>query len=110
MPPSGHLTRGSARRCVGTVLYAVAIGPLTQPFPAAFAVPATSYGTRGVLGRRQLSWGASCAPPTRGLHVHVWTINEPDRTHRLLDLGVDGIMTDHIDMLRGVLKDRGTWV
>jgi glycerophosphoryl diester phosphodiesterase len=30
--------------------------------------------------------------------------------HRLLDLGVDGIMTDHIDTLRKVMEDRGIWV
>jgi glycerophosphoryl diester phosphodiesterase len=46
----------------------------------------------------------------RGLQVHVWTINEPEHMHRLLDLGVDGIMTDHIDTLRKVMEDRGVWV
>jgi glycerophosphoryl diester phosphodiesterase len=40
----------------------------------------------------------------------VWTINEPERMHRLLDLGVDGIMTDHIDTLRKVMEERGVWV
>ncbi|MEV5490984.1 glycerophosphodiester phosphodiesterase [Streptomyces bobili] len=98
---------------------------------------ATSYGTRGVLNLRLRSWGVPAAlrrsavaaqvPETqsgiqvvdhrfirsahaRGLKVHVWTINETDRMHRLLDLGVDGIMTDHIDMLRKVMEDRGVWV
>jgi glycerophosphoryl diester phosphodiesterase len=27
----------------------------------------------------------------------------------LLDLGVDGIMTDHIEVLRAVLMERGQW-
>ncbi|MGW5664234.1 glycerophosphodiester phosphodiesterase [Streptomyces sp. NPDC003758] len=98
---------------------------------------ATSYGTRGVLNLRLRSWGIPAAvrrsavaaqvPESQsgipvvdhrfvrtahalGLQVHVWTINEPDRMHRLLDLGVDGIMTDHIDTLRKVLEERGTWV
>ncbi|MEV6962178.1 glycerophosphodiester phosphodiesterase [Streptomyces sp. NPDC051207] len=98
---------------------------------------ATSYGTRGVLGLRLRSWGVPVAvrrhavaaqvpesqsgvrvvdhrfvrtAHARGLQVHVWTVNEPDRIHRLLDLGVDGIMTDHIDTLRKVMEDRGAWV
>ncbi|MET9379849.1 glycerophosphodiester phosphodiesterase [Streptomyces sp. NPDC002928] len=98
---------------------------------------ATSYGTRGVLNLRLRSWGVPAAlrrsaiaaqvpesqsgiqvvdhrfvraAHARGLQVHVWTINEADRMHRLLDLGVDGIMTDHIDTLRKVMEDRGVWV
>ncbi|MDL2080230.1 glycerophosphodiester phosphodiesterase [Streptomyces sp. GXMU-J15] len=98
---------------------------------------ATSYGTRGVLGLRLRSWGLPAAvrgsavaaqvPEAQsgvpvvdhrfvrtahalGLQVHVWTVNEEDRMHRLLDLGVDGIMTDHIETLRKVMEDRGAWV
>jgi glycerophosphoryl diester phosphodiesterase len=44
-----------------------------------------------------------------GLQVHVWTIDDPAEIRRLLDLGVDGIMTDHIDVLRDVYTERGHW-
>jgi glycerophosphoryl diester phosphodiesterase len=44
-----------------------------------------------------------------GLQVHVWTIDEPDRIRYFLDLGVDGIMTDHIEVLRDVYLARGHW-
>ncbi|GFE12531.1 glycerophosphoryl diester phosphodiesterase [Streptomyces glebosus] len=45
-----------------------------------------------------------------GMQVHVWTVNDADRMTALLDLGVDGIMTDHIETLRTVLTERGCWV
>ena len=44
-----------------------------------------------------------------GLPVHVWTINESDEMERLLDLGVDGLMTDRPALLRDVLVRRGAW-
>ena len=46
----------------------------------------------------------------RGLHVHMWTIDDPDEIRRLLDLGVDGIMTDRPQVLKDVLIERGEWV
>ncbi len=45
-----------------------------------------------------------------GLDVHVWTVDEPDEMHRLLDLGVDGIMTDRPRVLKDVFVERGLWV
>jgi glycerophosphoryl diester phosphodiesterase len=98
---------------------------------------ATSLGMREVAGlwlasrlgyRRRLAEGVVAAQvPVRhaqlrvvdrrfvrylhrlGLHVHVWTIDEPAEMNELLDLGVDGIMTDHIKVLREVYTARGLW-
>lgn len=44
-----------------------------------------------------------------GLQLHVWTVNAADEMQQLLDLGVDGVMTDRADLLRDVLVRRGQW-
>ena len=44
-----------------------------------------------------------------GVRAIVWTVNRPDTMHRLLDDGVDGIITDRPDLLREVLIARDSW-
>ncbi len=46
---------------------------------------------------------------TAGLAVHVWTVNDRKAMERLLDWGVDGIVTDYPEMLKELLIERGQW-
>jgi glycerophosphoryl diester phosphodiesterase len=46
---------------------------------------------------------------SRGVQVHVWTIDDRAEMARLLDLGVDGIMTDRPQVLKDLLIERGQW-
>ncbi|MGA7206576.1 MAG: glycerophosphodiester phosphodiesterase [Specibacter sp.] len=44
-----------------------------------------------------------------GLKMHVWTIDDPAEMHELLDMGVDGLMTDRAELLAAVMRERGYW-
>jgi glycerophosphoryl diester phosphodiesterase len=58
----------------------------------AFQVPETSGNTR-VVSRRFVELAHKA-----GLIVQVWTVDEPDDIRRLLDWGVDGIISDRPDV------------
>jgi glycerophosphoryl diester phosphodiesterase len=49
------------------------------------------------------------AAHARGLQVHVWTVDDPAECVHMLDMGVDGVMTDRPAMLRELLEKRGQW-
>jgi glycerophosphoryl diester phosphodiesterase len=73
------------------------------PSVVAAQVPVRYRGIR-VVDRRFVRYAHEL-----GLQVHVWTVDEPAAMRELLDLGVDGIMTDHLETLRDVYLDRGHW-
>jgi glycerophosphoryl diester phosphodiesterase len=62
-----------------------------------------------VRGRRLVDRRFVDAAQQRNIEVHVWTVNDADEMHRLLDLGVDGIMSDKPAVLKDVLLARGQW-
>ena len=65
----------------------------------AFQVPETSGRTRVVSPRF-----VKCAHRA-GLIVQVWTVDEPDDMRRLLDWGVDGIISDRPDVAAEVVEE-----
>ena len=43
------------------------------------------------------------------IKVIAWTINDTNEINRLIDLGVDGIMTDNISVLKEILVKKNLW-
>lgn len=85
LSPSGRLARLVARR------------------PVALQIPLRRHGitvlTPGLIRRAHAA----------GVHVHVWTVDDRREMIRLLDQGVDGLVTDRTDVLKDVLTSRGQW-
>ena len=102
------------REALGDICWSPAHAGVFRIWLAGFGLPArvafnvlqvpTHYRGIPVVTRRFIR-----AAHKRGLHVHVWTVDEAPEMERLLDLGVDGIMTDRPTLLLDVLRGRGDW-
>jgi glycerophosphoryl diester phosphodiesterase len=101
--PSIATSLGS--RSVARLRVASLVGaPVRLPATAAAVQVPPRLGRITVVDRRFLALSHRL-----GLQVHVWTIDDPAEMNRLLDLGVDGIMTDRLTVLRDVYRSRGLW-
>lgn len=72
-----------------------------QPSIGCIQVPPTFRGVR-VVSRALVR-----AAHELGWQLHVWTINEPRQMNDLLDLGVDGLVTDRPSLAQEVIAARG---
>ena len=68
----------------------------------AFAIPHEArHPEHKMVDAHYVAWAQR-----RGYRVNVWTVDDPDEMRRLIDLGVDGIITDLPDVLRSVLESQ----
>ena len=58
------------------------------------------HGPAGGLGRKRSvkRWHR------KGFEVYTWTVNEKEEMRRVIDAGVDGIISDHPDVLKTMLE------
>jgi glycerophosphoryl diester phosphodiesterase len=100
VPTSAHPLQVVAFRLLPSARLAAA---LTRGRFAALQVPAHrgrfTVATAGLVRRAHAA----------GKHVHAWTVDDPEEMIRLLERGVDGMMTDRTDILKDVLVGRGQW-
>jgi glycerophosphoryl diester phosphodiesterase len=103
-----HLSRGRICTSMGRgAVAALRAGSLIGRMPAVggdcLQVPVAQWGVRVVDARLVRAAHRARLP------VHVWTIDDRSEMGRLLDLGVDGIMTDRPSLLHEVMERRGLW-
>ena len=84
------------------VLNKLHLGGLYRPKCDALQLPLVFRGAIQVVGE---SFVALCK--SKGIKLHVWTINDTDTMKMLLDWKVDGIITDYPDRLRKVFQEYG---
>lgn len=110
---------GAFRRASGGRVATSAAPPEVAAFMALPSGRSARWATRGRVAALQVPHRRGLLPiVTRslvrrahaaGAHVHVWTVDEPAEMDELLDLGVDGLITDRTDVLKQVLTRRGQW-
>jgi glycerophosphoryl diester phosphodiesterase len=96
----GRVATSAGPREVGRAWLSSRRGKPVATTADAIQVP-ERFGAFGVVDARFVT-----SAHEGGKHVHVWTVNDTPAMHRLLDLGVDGIVTDRPDLLNDVVVAR----
>ena len=104
------------RKLPGVATSVSSRGAVIATWAGALGLPAlTRWALRGVqavqlperiLGVRTTLPRVIAAYHSANVEVHIWTINDPVDMSRLLDAGVDGIVSDRADIALGVLARR----
>lgn len=92
-------------RAIRTVDHSTPLAALThrnEPFDANFAAFAQIWSP----DYRSLSAASLMEAQAAGMKVIPWTVNDTSDMNRLIDLGVDGLITDHPDDLVAVIAGR----
>jgi glycerophosphoryl diester phosphodiesterase len=99
----GSVATGASRREIAVfyLLSALRLEGLLSPDYAALQAP-VYYGGLALVTRRFVE-----AAHALGVRVDAWIVNDPAEMHRLLDLGVDVVMTDYPETRAAVLAERG---
>jgi glycerophosphoryl diester phosphodiesterase len=96
VPIAQGASEGDVRDFIGSAIRGGRphIGPMALQIPA-------DFGGRPLVTRELVEYAHA-----HEIQVHVWTINEPTEMAQLLDLGVDGIITDYPGRLAALLSER----
>jgi len=80
------------------------------------SVPQLVKAAAGIAGDGSLTWSPSFKDLSAeqvkeaqalGLKVLPWTVNQRADMARMMDMGVDGLITDYPDVLRDLMDERG---
>ena len=93
-----------AKRIAPHIAVGLLYGPdLPLPLRRAWLAPLVPHEARHpehtMVDAHYMAWARR-----RGYRVNTWTVDDPDEMHRLIGLGVDGIITNVPDVLRSILE------
>ncbi len=97
-----RVKRADSRIPVALIYTANHPAPLGQGWFIPVIKPEALHPNYKMINDEYMEWAK-----TKGFRVNVWTVNDPVIMEEMLDMGVDGIITDYPDLLHEILLQRG---